>query len=50
MVSAQEPAKPNILFIIMDDVGIDLMKVFGFGGTIPASLPNIDRIAKTSLK
>lgn len=44
--SAEVTAKPNILFIIMDDVGIDQMKVFGFGGSIPASLPNIDRIAK----
>ena len=26
---------PNILFIIMDDVGIDQMTVFGYGGVGP---------------
>jgi len=43
---ADTGAKPDILFIIMDDVGIDQMQAFGFGGTNPASLPNIDLIAK----
>jgi hypothetical protein len=43
---AETASKPNIFFIIMDDVGIDQMKVFGFGGTIPASLPNINLIAQ----
>jgi len=52
---------PNILFIIMDDVGIDQMTVFGYGGVGPydqlpdppeqpddrsPELPNIDTIAK----
>jgi hypothetical protein len=30
--------RPNILFIILDDVGIDQLKLFGFGGLDPASL------------
>ncbi len=41
--SDSRPAKspPNILFIIMDDVGIDQMTVFGYGGLQPfAQLPN----------
>src|SRR5947209_6143798 len=43
---AEAASKPNILFIIMDDVGIDQMKVFGFGGSVPASLPNINLIGR----
>ena len=51
---------PNILFIVMDDVGIDQMTVFGYGGLGPFNqiptpsqpldrsphLPNIDTIAQ----
>ena len=29
---------PNILFIIMDDVGIDQMRSFGYGGVTPPGL------------
>ncbi len=39
---------PNILFIILDDVGIDQMRVFGYGGLRLNSAPNtpvIDLIA-----
>ena len=41
---------PNILFIIMDDVGIDQMHVFGYGGVDPARTPNIDAIANAGVK
>jgi hypothetical protein len=41
---------PNILFIIMDDVGIDQMKVFGYGGATPAATPNIDAIAHAGVR
>jgi hypothetical protein len=34
--------KPNILFIIMDDVGMDQMKVFGFGGTMAGAEDRCD--------
>ena len=40
--------RPNILFIIMDDVGIDQLSVFGYGGLVPADVPktpNINAIA-----
>ena len=29
---AAKKSRPNILFIIMDDVGIDQMSIFGYGG------------------
>ncbi len=35
---------PNILFIIMDDVGIDQLRTFGYGGLTPASTPNLDAV------
>ncbi|MEO8137785.1 MAG: sulfatase-like hydrolase/transferase [Betaproteobacteria bacterium] len=43
-------AKPNILFVIMDDVGIDQMRSFGYGGDTPPSLPNIDTIATAGVR
>ncbi|QXP84993.1 sulfatase-like hydrolase/transferase [Methylococcus sp. Mc7] len=36
---------PNILFIVMDDVGIDQMKIFGYGGAEAPKTPNIDALA-----
>lgn len=41
---------PNILFVILDDVGIDQMKVFGYGGVDPAQTPNIGAIAQEGLR
>lgn len=41
---------PNILFVIMDDVGIDQMKVFGYGGKIGPNLPNIDTVAHAGVR
>ena len=35
LAQAATKSTPNILFIIMDDVGIDLMKSFGYGGQTP---------------
>ncbi len=48
--SARGPQGPNILFVIMDDVGIDQMKVFGYGGTIGPDLPNINAIAHAGVR
>jgi len=42
--------KPNILFVIMDDVGIDQMESFGYGGTTPPPMPNIDAVAQAGIK
>ncbi len=41
---------PNILFIILDDVGIDQMRVFGYGGIDAAKTPNIDAIAHAGVR
>ena len=41
---------PNILFIVMDDVGIDQMRAFGFGGQTPPPTPSIDKIAGTGIR
>ncbi|MEO8935933.1 MAG: sulfatase-like hydrolase/transferase [Burkholderiaceae bacterium] len=43
-------AKPNILFVIMDDVGIDQMKSFGYGGPTPPALPNMDAVAAAGVR
>jgi hypothetical protein len=44
------PSKPNILFVILDDAGIDQLAVFGNGGLAPAKTPNIDLIARSGVK
>lgn len=41
---------PNILFIIMDDVGIDQMKTFGYGGATPPRTQNIDQVAEAGVR
>lgn len=41
---------PNILFVIMDDVGIDQMKVFGYGGDMFPILPNINAVAHAGVR
>lgn len=44
----QQP--PNILFIIMDDVGIDQMQVFGYGGGTPPHTPTMDTVAQAGVR
>lgn len=41
---------PNILYVIMDDVGIDQMESFGYGGDTPPSMPNINEIARNGVR
>jgi len=48
--AAEAARKPNILFIILDDVGVDQLKLYGFGGALPARLPNLARIANRGVK
>lgn len=43
-------AKPNILFVIMDDVGVDQMASFGYGGDTPPSMPNMDAVARAGVR
>ena len=47
---AQTDAKPNILFIIMDDVGIDQMESLGYGGETTPSMPNIGKMADGGIR
>jgi len=49
-LSCQGEDPPNILFIIMDDVGIDQMTAFGNGGEDPAIVPNINKIANSGVR
>lgn len=49
-ISSRGHRTPNILFIILDDVGIDQMKVFGYGGGTPSATPNIDAIAHAGVR
>ena len=44
-ISSPQDTPPNILFFILDDVGIDQMPSFGFGGAAPPRTPNIQAIA-----
>ena len=49
--SATTEAKtPHILFMVMDDVGIDQMLSFGYGGTTPPSMPNVNAIAAAGIR
>ena len=48
--AAQASGPPNILFIIMDDVGIDQMRVFGYGEDNQPRTPNIDTIAHAGVR
>lgn len=43
-------ALPNILFIVLDDLGVDQLPVFGYGGLTPANTPNIDAIAQAGVR
>lgn len=45
-----EPTKPNILLVIMDDVGIDQMEIMGYGGLVPPATPSIAAIAKAGVR
>jgi arylsulfatase A-like enzyme len=42
--------RPNILFVIMDDVGIDQMSIFGYGGLTPPLTPNINAVARAGVR
>lgn len=46
----QKVARPNILMVIMDDVGIDQMASFGYGGATPPAMPNMDAVAQAGIR
>jgi hypothetical protein len=37
--------KTNILFIVLDDIGMDQMEIFGYGGETPPATPTIAELA-----
>ena len=41
---------PNILFVVMDDVGVDQMASFGYGGHEAPAMPSIDTIAGAGVR
>jgi hypothetical protein len=43
-------SRPDILFIIMDDVGIDQMSIFGYGGRTAPLTPNVDTVARAGVR
>ncbi|MBY6241636.1 sulfatase-like hydrolase/transferase [Methylosinus sp. Sm6] len=47
-----EPARaaPNILFVVLDDVGIDQLSIFGYGGATPPKTPNMAKIAAAGVR
>jgi hypothetical protein len=42
--------EPNILFVMMDDVGIDQMQAFGYGGEPPIPMPTIGQVARKGIR
>jgi hypothetical protein len=50
LVKAAGNPPPNILLIVMDDIGIDQWSLFGYGGATPAAMPNIAAIAQRGIK
>lgn len=48
--SVDEKQTPNILFVMMDDVGIDQMASMGYGGNEPPAMPSIDAIASGGVR
>lgn len=49
-VVSKEESLPNVLFVIMDDVGIDQMASFGYGGVTGPNLPNIDAVGAAGVR
>ena len=40
---------PNILFVVMDDVGVDQINLYGYGANPPAQTPTLDTIASKGI-
>jgi len=47
---ASRQTQPNILFVVLDDLGVDQLPVFGYGGLTAAKTPNIDAIAHAGVR
>lgn len=46
----QQELLPNILFIVVDDAGVDQFEAFGYGGAVPAATDNINAIAQAGVR
>jgi len=46
----KKDSPPNILFVLMDDVGMDQMQIFGYGGAQPPATPNLEEIADAGIR
>jgi arylsulfatase A-like enzyme len=46
----QAQARPNILFIVVDDFGVDQLTSYGYGGATPPRTPNMAAIARAGLQ
>ena len=52
-VTPEDPiaaSPPNILFIVIDDAGIDQFSAFGYGGSVPANTMSINAIAEAGVR
>ena len=49
-MQATPPQRPNIIFVIMDDVGIDQLRSFGYGGLTPPQTPVLDTVAQGGIR
>jgi len=48
--SGEQAQPPNIIFFILDDVGIDQMSAFGYGGAVGVpQTPVIDTLVKSGV-
>ena len=45
-----ETEAPNILLVILDDVGVDQLEIYGYGGTFPAPTPNLEAVAEAGVR
>ncbi len=43
-------ATKDIIFIILDDVGVDQLGLFGYGGNTPPKMPNLAKIAEQGVR
>ncbi|HLJ46700.1 MAG TPA: sulfatase-like hydrolase/transferase [Bryobacteraceae bacterium] len=50
VLGQEQQSRSNILFVILDDVGIDQLHSFGYGGTQPPPTPVIDAVAQAGLR
>lgn len=47
---SQSSQPPNILFIVLDDLGVDQLTAFGYGGAAAPRTPNLDAIAQAGVR